>query len=265
MIRVCVAGATGWAGSALASGISRSDDLQLVSGVSRTHAGTPLESPPGVEGMEVPVFATVEEALESPPDVLVEYTKLDVAKGHILTALRRGCSVVVGTSGLTGEDYEEISRVATEEEQGVLAAGNFALTAVLAQKFAEIAARYVPHWEVIDYAHAGKKDVPSGTVRELVSRLSGVRESAENLPTDSLLGPTATRGARMDGTQVHAVRLPGYLISFETLFGMPDQRLTIRHDSGSSAEPYVDGALLAIRHVGELTGLHRGLDSVMEF
>ena len=69
----------------------------------------------------------------------------------------------------------------------------------------------------------------------------------------------------MDGSQVHSVRLPGYVISFESLFGLPDQRLAIRHDSGSSAAPYVDGALLAIRRVRDLAGLHRGLDSVMEF
>jgi len=211
------------------------------------------------------VYSTLAEALVSPPDVVVEYTKPEVAKGHILSALQAGASVVVGTSGLTEEDYAEIDKVATEVEAGVLAAGNFALTAVLAQKFAEIAARYVPSWEVIDYAHAGKVDVPSGTVRELVNRLSKGGASSEALPVDSLSGPVDTRGARMDGTQVHAVRLPGYLLSFETLFGMPDQRLTIRHDSGSSAEPYVDGALLAIRRVGDLVGLHRGLDSVMEF
>jgi 4-hydroxy-tetrahydrodipicolinate reductase len=46
---------------------------------------------------------------------------------------------------------------------------------------------------------------------------------------------------------------------------MPDQKLILRHESGTSAEPYVSGALLAIREVGKLTGLHRGLDSVMNF
>ena len=61
------------------------------------------------------------------------------------------------------------------------------------------------------------------------------------------------------------MRLPGYVISVEVLFGMPDQRLSLRHDSGTSAEPYVEGALLAIRKVGSFIGLRRGLDSVMEF
>ncbi len=74
-----------------------------------------------------------------------------------------------------------------------------------------------------------------------------------------------TRGARLQGTQVHSVRLPGYVISIDAIFGMPDQKLILRHESGTSAEPYVSGALLAIREVGKLTGLHRGLDSVMKF
>jgi 4-hydroxy-tetrahydrodipicolinate reductase len=73
------------------------------------------------------------------------------------------------------------------------------------------------------------------------------------------------RGATLAGSQIHSVRLPGYVISAEILFGLPDQRLSIRHDSGNSARPYVDGALIAIRKVGDLVGLHRGLDQVLEF
>ncbi len=68
----------------------------------------------------------------------------------------------------------------------------------------------------------------------------------------------------MSGSQIHSVRLPGYLIGAEVVFGMPDQRLTIRHDSGGSARPYVDGALLAIRKVSTLVGVLRGLDVVLE-
>jgi 4-hydroxy-tetrahydrodipicolinate reductase len=173
--------------------------------------------------------------------------------------------VVVGTSGLSEHDYREIDAVAKEVERGVLAVGNFALTAILLQKFAEMAAKYVPHWEIIDYAHADKKDAPSGTARQLASRLAQVRESRLDIPLEETQGPKESRGVRLQGSQVHSVRLPGYVISVEVLFGMPDQRLSLRHDSGTSAEPYVEGALLAIRKVGSFSGLRRGLDSVMEF
>ena len=128
-----------------------------------------------------------------------------------------------------------------------------------------MAAKYIPHWEVIDYAHAGKKDAPSGTARELADRLSKIRETELEVPLEKIDGPKESRGARLHGTQVHSIRLPGYVISIDAIFGMPDQKLILRHESGTSAEPYVNGALLAIREVNKLVGVHRGLDSVMKF
>jgi 4-hydroxy-tetrahydrodipicolinate reductase len=128
-----------------------------------------------------------------------------------------------------------------------------------------MAAKYISHWEIIDYAHAGKKDAPSGTARELANRLSNVQEAKLDVPLDEVEGPKESRGARLQGSQVHSVRLPGYVISVDAIFGMPDQKLILRHEAGSSAEPYVSGALLAIREVGKLVGVHRGLDSVMKF
>jgi 4-hydroxy-tetrahydrodipicolinate reductase len=264
-IRISVAGAAGWAGSALAKGIFEAPDLELVAAVSRSQAGKVLGDVIGVSGLTVPVFATAAEALATKPDVFVEYTKPGVAKGHILTALRSGAHVVVGTSGLSDDDYAEINEVALEVKRGVLAAGNFALTAVLLQKFSEIAAKYIPHWEIIDYAYSGKIDSPSGTARELASRLSKIGESQLDVPLESMSGPRESRGVRLQGSQVHSVRLPGYTISVDAIFGMPDQKLIIRHESGTSAEPYVNGALLAIRKVSGLVGLRRGLDSVMDF
>jgi 4-hydroxy-tetrahydrodipicolinate reductase len=147
----------------------------------------------------------------------------------------------------------------------VLACGNFAIGAVLLQRFAAAAARHIPQWEIIDYAHADKVDVPSGTALELANRLATIGESRLEIPLDEVRGPSQTRGARIGSSQVHSIRLPGYVISLEAVFGLPDQRLTLRFDSGASPEPYTAGALLAIRQVGGLTGLHRGLDSVMEF
>lgn len=264
-IRVCVAGAAGWAGSALARGIWEAPDMELVAAISRSHAGQDLGEAIAANRLTAPVFATATEALATRPDVFVEYTKPDVAKSHIVSALRSGAHVVVGTSGLSDDDYREINEVALEVQRGVLAVGNFAITAVLLQKFAEIAARYISHWEIIDYAHSDKKDVPSGTARELANRLSKIQESHLDVALDAIDGPKESRGVRLHGSQVHSVRLPGYTISLDAIFGMPDQKLILRHEAGSSAEPYVSGALLAIREVGKLIGVHRGLDSVMEF
>jgi len=276
-IRVCLAGATGWAGSALAKGIGRSDDLKLAAAVSRSHAGRRLGEvigggggvgtvggARGSQGLDVPVFAAVEEALSKGCDVYFDYTNPEVAKANCLSALDHGASVVIGTSGLTESDYAEIADRASKTGKAVLAVGNFALTVVLLQKFAEMAARYIPQWEIIDYASDSKPDAPSGTTRELASRLERCGPSSLTVPLEETQGSIEARGARLSGSQIHSIRLPGYSISAEIIFGMPDQRLSIRHDAGSGAEPYVEGALLAIRKVGGLCGLHRGLDSVME-
>jgi 4-hydroxy-tetrahydrodipicolinate reductase len=263
-IRVCLAGATGWAGSELARAIAATSDISLVAAVARRAAGRTLGDALGEPRLTCPVFASAAEALAHPCDVFVEYTKPDTAKKNILAALERGTHVVVGTSGLTDADYAEVDAAARARQRGVLACGNFALTVVLLQRFAEMAAKLIPQWEIIDYAHDDKVDAPSGTARELASRLSKVRAPVPTVPIDQTVGPRETRGATVSGSQVHSIRLPGFVISAEVIFGMPDQKLTIRHDSGSSARPYVDGALLAIRKVSGLVGLHRGLDSVLD-
>jgi len=117
---------------------------------------------------------------------------------------------------------------------------------------------------IIDYAHDDKKDAPSGTALELAARLSRIRPSELTIPLDQTQGIIESRGARLSESQIHSVRLPGYTISAEIIFGLPDQRLSIRHDSGTSAQPYVGGALLAIREVSSFVGLRRGLDSVLD-
>lgn len=263
MIKVCLAGATGWAGSELARGIARTPDITLVGAVARRQAGRSLGDVLSVPSLTTTVSATAAEALATPCDVFVEYTSPETAKGNVLAALERGAHVVIGASGLTDADFAEIDASARRHGRGVLACGNFALTAVLLQRFAEMAAKLIPQWEVIDYAHDDKPDAPSGTAREIAARLSRVRAPHVTVPVAETAGPPEARGATLGGTQVHSLRLPGFVISAEVIFGMPDQRLVIRHDSGNSAIPYVEGALLAIRGVSTLVGVHRGLDTVL--
>jgi 4-hydroxy-tetrahydrodipicolinate reductase len=263
-IRVCLAGATGWAGSALARAIAQTEDVEVVAAVSRTHAESILGAVLAEPRLSCPIYATVQEALSQPCDVFFEYTKPTVAKANCLAALEAGAHVVIGTSGLNEDDYSEIAKSAEQHKLGVLGVGNFAITAVLLQKFAEIAARYISKWEIIDYAHDDKRDAPSGTARELASRLTKIRPSQLAFPIEETQGMVDARGARLDGSQVHSIRLPGYTISAEIIFGMPDQTLSIRYDSGSSAQPYVDGALMAIRKVSSFSGLRRGLDSILD-
>jgi 4-hydroxy-tetrahydrodipicolinate reductase len=263
-LRIALSGVTGWAGSALAGGIVAAPDLALVAGIARRAAGRSVGEALGID-CAAPVVATAAEALALRPDVFFEYAKPDVALANVLAALDAGAHVVVGTSGLSDEDYAGIDAAARAAGRGVLACGNFAITAVLLQKFAEMAVKWLPDVELIDYAYEGKVDVPSGTVRELAVRLGAARGDAavSALPTSRLRGPVETRGAAMSGIPVHSLRVPGYVLGAEAVFGAPDQRLHLRHEAGAGAGIYVAGALLAIRRVSRLTGVVRGLDRVM--
>jgi 4-hydroxy-tetrahydrodipicolinate reductase len=145
-LNVCIAGATGWVGKPLCLAVSATDDLNLVGAVSRTYQGSRLKEALGESDLDLTVSGSVEEALAAPTDVLVDYTKADVVKNNVMTAINKGVHVVIGSSGLTDEDFIEINRAALEHSVGVIAAGNFAITAVLLQRFACEAAKYLSHW-----------------------------------------------------------------------------------------------------------------------
>ncbi|WP_230530002.1 4-hydroxy-tetrahydrodipicolinate reductase [Microvirga roseola] len=266
-LRITLAGSTGWVGRALVAAIAGADDFVLAGAVSRSAAGQDAGEAAGLSRLGVPVSATLEEALREPSDVVIDYTKPDAVKGHALTALAQGRHVVVGTSGLSAVDYAEIGAEAQKAGRGVLAAGNFSITATLLRRFTLEAARYVPDVEIIDYASAKKQDTPSGTARELAELLSEQRQPATSKPVDELTGVRETRGGILgakEPVQVHSLRMPSFVLSCEAVFGADNERLVIRHDAGSSAAPYVAGTLLAACRVGSFTGLRRGLDTIMD-
>ena len=261
-LTVCIAGATGWTGRALVPAVLAAPDLTLGSAVSRSAAGRDLGEALGGEPLGVPVHASVSEALDG-VDVVIDYTSATAVKANALAAIGAGAAVVIGSSGLTADDLAEIDAAARERSVGVVASGNFSLTAAMAQAAALLAARHLPQWEVIDYASATKPDVPSGTARELAERLGEVRTPAIGVPVEEIHGPREARGADVAATQVHSVRLPSFVVSTEVVFGLPDERLTIRHDAGMTPEPYVAGTLLAVRRAPGLVGLTRGLDTLL--
>jgi 4-hydroxy-tetrahydrodipicolinate reductase len=262
MIRICFAGVTGWTAPPILAGIAAADDLLLVAGVARATAGRPLAEVVGTgDGL---VYASVAEAIQACEfDVLVDYTSAATVRDNVFTAAAAGVHVVVGSSGLTAADYAELDALARERGVGVVAAGNFSLLAAVLVKAATLAAEQVPSWEVIDYASATKPDVPSGTARELAEVLGQVRAPQVGVPIDQLQGPTEARGADIAGTRVHSVRLPGFVIATEVVFGSGGEKLVMNHDPGSGPEPYAPGTLLAIRRVAEQPGLRRGLHSLL--
>ena len=250
MIRVCVAGVTGWTGRAVAAAVEAASDLELVAGVSRADSAS---------------YSSVAEALDAvSADVLVDYTHATAVRENVLAAVERSVNVVVGSSGLSAADYEEIDLLARKRHVGVIAAGNFSLTAALVLRSAVEIARHLEAWEVIDYASAGKPDAPSGTAQELAERLNGVRTPVLAVPIDETLGAREARGATIAGTQVHSLRLPSFVVSTEVVFAAEGERLSIRHDAGETPAPYVAGTLLAIRAAPNRVGLIRGLDQLLD-
>lgn len=256
MISVCVAGATGWTGRAIAEGVLADPGLALVSAVGRRAAGQDLGVAWGAGHLGIPVHGTVAEALNG-CDVLVDYTSYAAIREHTLTAIEHGVHVVVGSSGLSKEDLALIEERASAAGVGVFAAGNFSVTATLMQMAALLVAPHLPSWEIVDYASATKPDSPSGTARELAERLGEIKHPVVDRPIAETGGAVEARGTTVAGTQVHSVRLPGYELATELTFALPHERLVLRQESAHHPEQFVPGTLLAIHRVTALTGVSR--------
>jgi 4-hydroxy-tetrahydrodipicolinate reductase len=248
MLRVLIAGVTGWTGVPLAAAVEAAADLEMAGGIARRGAD----------------HASVEDALAATEaDVLVDFTSASAVRANVDAAMAGGLHVVVGSSGLTREDFAEIDAAARAAGLGVIAAGNFSVLAATLLHAATLAARHVSHWEVVDYGSVGKPDVPSGTARELAERLGEVRSPEPAAHDGDVIGPPEARGATVAGTRVHSLRLPGYALSTDVILATGGERLIVRHEAGASAEPYVAGTLLAVRRVPEVTGVLRGLDRLL--
>ena len=263
VINVCFAGITGWAAQPIVDSIGQADDLALTSGVSRSAAGQSLVEVTG-KNWTGSVFATVAEALASAPtDVLVDFTSATAVRANVWSAVAAGVHVVIGSSGLSADDYADLDRLARDRAVGVIAAGNFSVMATVLRRAAAMAAQHLAHWEIIDYSSDTKSDVPSGTARDLAETLADIHEPEATIGDADLHGPVEARGAAVAGTKIHSIRLPSFVVSTEVVFGGPGERLAIRHDAGPTADPYVTGTLLAIRHVADVIGVRRGLDSLL--
>ncbi len=264
-LRVCLSGATGHVGQELIKGILKTSDIELVSCLGFTTAGKRLSEVVSFPCPDLLIYNSVDEARKQQQfDILIDYTTPASVFKTIISGINKGANCVIGTSGLSDEEYDELARLSQNNNVGVFAAGNFSLTSALMMHFAQIAAEFVPHWELFDYAPDTKQDAPSGTTRELAYLLGKIGNSKYAILPENVHGDSKSRGATLNGTQVHSVRVPGFYSSSEAIFGLPGERLSIRHDSISYA-PYVEGTLLAVRKVGSLKGLVRGMDNLLGF
>ena len=129
-------------------------------------------------------------------------------------------------------------------------------------QFAEIAARYMPHVEVIEKHHDQKIDAPSGTAISTLERIAQGRKVFTQGAPNEFEKINGSRGGDFQGMRVHSVRLPGFVASQDVIFGDTGQTLTISHNS-ISRDSFVPGVLLAVRKVLGLQGLTYGLEKIM--
>lgn len=261
---VVVAGALGKMGQEAVKAIMKDERLELVGGVDVRGQGTDLGLVIGGSALGKKVTSDLAKLLEEgTAQVMVDFTNPQAVRKNIHTAIEKKVHAVVGTTGLSEEDLSTIDKLAREQGVGVFVAPNFALGAVLMMKFAQEAARYFPHVEIIEMHHDQKMDAPSGTAlrtAELILQSRGELVQGSPHEFEKIGG---VRGGEYHGIRLHSVRLPGLVAHQEVIFGGLGQTLTIRHDS-INRESFMPGLILAINKVVFLRGVVVGLEQLLE-
>lgn len=248
MIRVSVVGAHGRMGSHVVQAVEAAPDTQMALALD---AGDNLA-----------------QITPDNTDVVVEFTVPSASLDNVLALVAQGVDVVVGTTGWTEDKLDAVREAlqhAPRADQSVFIAPNFAISAVLSDYFARVAAPYFESVEVIELHHPDKVDAPSGTAIHTAQGIAKARKDAglgsvpDNTQTDG-----GSRGQEVDGIHVHAVRLRGLNAHEEVLFGNAGEQLVIRADSFDRVS-FMPGVLLAVRKIasGQFAGLSVGLDQFL--
>lgn len=263
MIRVGVIGACGKMGRMVSAAIAGDPELTLVAAIDREHVGQAIGPLVGFPQVKVPVSDELETVLQAEVEVVVDFTNPDSVVDNVSWAVGHAVHIVVGTTGLTDEHLDRIRGEMESEgnESNVFIAPNFALGAVLAERFAAQASKYFPAVEIIELHHDAKADAPSGTALHAARRIIEERGAAYRGPdAESIQG---SRGADMAGVRVHSVRLPGLVAHEEIIFGGLGQTLTIRHDCMDRVS-FMPGVLMAVKAVSTRPGLTVGLETLLD-
>lgn len=263
MIRVLVNGCFGNMGHNVVCAVNSQSDMTVVAGVD---VKAPDDAKVRVDGAEIaPAYTDLAEAIEATsPDVMVDFTHPKAVEHNVEVSLAHSIDCVVGTTGLTDEQFESLEAKAPEGTT-LFVAPNFTTGAVLMMKFAQMAAKYFPDCEIIEFHHNHKADSPSGTAIRTANMVATARDFECTSPGRETEGEgcEGARGALINGVPVHSVRSDGYVAHQEVILGSKGQTLTIRHDSYDRAS-YMPGVLLAVRNVGSRSGLIVGLENFME-
>lgn len=253
-LKVGVLGAAGRMGQSVCSAVMQAESLELVAAVDLVSD----ESEEMLEG--IPITQEISDFFKAEVDVVVDFTIAEASKNNLPLLAEEGVDAVVGTSGLSDQDFSIIEK--KFNESSCLIVPNFAIGAVLMMHFASIAAPWFNTAEIIEYHHNQKKDSPSGTAIATAERMSSASNQWDEDPTinESIAG---ARGAKLKGIPIHAVRMKGMVAHQEVIMGSIGQTLTIRHDS-PDRESFMPGVLLAVQGVASLpNGLTIGLEKLL--
>lgn len=263
MIRVGVIGAYGRMGQLVCRAVVEDPDLGLVAAIDRSRRGESIGRMVGHPELNVLVSDELDALLQAEVEVAVDFTHPDVVRENVQWCIDHAVHVVVGTTGFTEADLDEIGKQLELEngESNVIVAPNFAVGAVLMERFAGLAARVMPAAEIVELHHDGKADAPSGTALATARRLE--RERAGSYAGPDAEGVRGVRGGDLGGVRIHSVRLPGLVAHQEVIFGGPGQTLTIRHDA-TDRTSFLSGVILAIRAVSTRPGLTVGLEPLLD-
>ena len=248
-------------GSTVCRAIVADPDLQLVAAVDPLHAGIDLRGVTGADLRGLQVSPDLESLARAEAQVAVDFTHIDAARANLAWCAANGVHAVVGTSGFTPADYEELATRFTRSNCFI--APNFAIGAVLMMRFAELAAPYFETAEIIELHHDQKVDAPSGTAMYTAERMVGRSSDWAPDPTTKLVVEGSRGGVAPGGIRIHSVRLRGLVAHQEVLLGTAGQSLSIRHDSYDRAS-FMPGVVLAVKSVGSHPGVTVGLDAFLD-
>jgi 4-hydroxy-tetrahydrodipicolinate reductase len=269
-MRVGVVGAGGKMGREVCRSVAAQSDLELVAAVDPLHAGTEVGGLLGQDVGELVVAGGLSALKAAGAQVVVDFTRVDVARATLAYCAAEGMHAVVGTTGFTEDDLDELRRRfggPGEGSSNCILASNFAIGAVLMERFAELAAPWFDGAEIVELHHQRKLDAPSGTAMHTAERITAARSASGSgaFPPDQTATSVvdgARGGAGPGGVRIHSVRLPGLVAHQEVIFGAVGQSLTIRHDSYDRSS-FMDGVVLAVRSVAGLPGVTLGIDSLL--
>ena len=259
MIDVIVTGAAGRMGREVVRAVTAAEGMRVVAAIDPSSPGVALDDGAGASLL---TSADLDAALEGGGErVLVDFTVPTAVEATVARSLAAGVHCVVGTTGVTEERWRALAAGAPD---GVclFVAPNFAVGAVLMMRFAQTAARFMPHVEIIELHHDRKLDAPSGTAMRTAQLIAEARRSVPAAPGRETEIAEGARGALVDGVPVHSVRLPGLVANQEVIFGDVGQTLTLRHDTIDRTS-FMPGVVLAVREASKHSGLVIGLEELM--